>query len=767
VGYILRQEERDPGVQLKPITEVADPEPLFHESLVPFLEWISSYYLHPIGLVIQSVLPGGGDRPFRTASLTERGLSLLGELPARSRERELLEWIFTRPGKRLPWSPAEIRELEGKGLINVSVGGSGRRSGPRMQRFVRPSHKAALDQALAQRSKGRSTPNEAEFLAEVFRSGGLLLREVTRRYHNGSYLVRKWVEKGIVETYEAPVLHGPAGRVLFPSPEPPGLVEQQEKVLEAVREELYREGSLACLLHGVTGSGKTEVYFRTVREVVQAGRRALILVPEISLVAYMEGLFRSRMGDRVGVYHSALSRAERYEQWVRMARGEVDVVIGARSALFSPLPRLGLIVVDEEHDSSYKQEEAPRYQARDAAVVRGRLEGALVILGSGTPSVQSYHNAVTSRYRLLSMPERIEKRPLPSVEIIDMKDFSDPTGSQGMISPVLQEALEKNLKEGMQTLLFLNRRGYHRVLLCRRCGEVLRCPNCDLALIQHLSQGALACHYCGFRRQPGGGCSACGHPELRALGFGTERLEEELSRRLPGARVARMDRDSTRPKDSSSKLLKAFGEGRIDVLVGTQMITKGYDFPNVTLVGVIAADASLGFPDFRAAERTFQLLCQVAGRAGRGDHPGRVLVQTFNPGHYAVAAASTYDYSTFYQYEKELREQLGYPPFSYLARLRLKGNRAEAAAGAARRLARAMDEIIDGRHDLGAGLRVLGPVEAPIPRLRGKYRWQLLVKARGSRILHDFLREVRGASYKILKSSGVSMIIDVDPYQML
>lgn len=766
-GYVLREETGDQGRRLKPILEVADPEPLFHEGMVPFLEWVSAYYLHPIGLVIQSVLPGPGGRSFWTAALTESGRTVLEELPPRSTERKMLQWVSDNPGKRIPWGLAEARELERKGLLELEAGRGGRREGPKMQRFLRPTGKLGLEDALAQGGKARPARNEEEFLAEAFGAGGVLLRDITRRYPNGSYLVRKWVGRGVLETYDAPVLQGPAGRILFPSPHPPRLVGQQQAVLDEVRAEVSQGRFFPCLLYGVTGSGKTEVYFRAVQEAVRTGRQALILVPEISLVAYMEGLFRSRMGDVVGTYHSGMTGAERYEQWVRMARGEVDVVIGARSAVFAPLPCPGLIVVDEEHDYSYKQEEAPRYQARDSALVRGRMEGAVVILGSGTPSVQSYYNASNSRYRLLSMPERIEKRPLPAVEIVDMKDFSDPPGSHGMISPVLQEALEKNLRNGGQALLFLNRRGYHRMLLCRRCGEALRCPNCDLALIQHMSQGMLACHYCGFRRPPGGSCSACGHSELRALGFGTERLEDEIARRLSGARVARMDRDSTRPRGASFRLLKSFGEGGIDVLVGTQMITKGYDFPNVTLVGVIAADASLGFPDFRAAERTFQLLCQVAGRAGRGDHPGRVLVQTFNPGHYAVAAARTHDYATFFGHERELREQLGYPPFSYLARLRLRGNRLEATARAAQRLARAMEEIRGKYAEQASGLLVLGPVEAPIARLKGKYRWQLLVKSRGSRLLHEFLIRVREVSDRVLRSTGVSMVIDIDPYHML
>ncbi len=578
--------------------------------------------------------------------------------------------------------------------------------------------------------------------------------------------MQKWVRKGLLETYDAPVLKTPAGRILFPSSEPAALFPQQEAVLGAIRPRLDKGEFTACLIHGVTGSGKTEVYYRAAREAVARGRQALILVPEISLAVTMEGLFRSRMGDRVAVYHSGLSAAERYGQWLRIAGGEVDVVIGARSAVFTPLPDPGLIVVDEEHDFSYKQEEAPRYQARDAAVVRGKMSGAVVLLGSGTPSIQSFHNAVTGKYTMLTMPQRVEERPMPAVEVVDMKE-TEGQGLDVLISPALREALQGCVESGNQAMLFLNRRGFHRVCLCRRCGEAVRCPNCDLALIHHLKEDTLACHYCGFRTRPESRCRACGRGEIRALGFGTERLESELRRLLPSARVERMDRDSTRRKGEAFELLKRFGAGEIDILVGTQMITKGYDFPNVTLVGVVAADASLGFPDYRAAERTFHLLCQVAGRAGRGGQAGRVLVQTYNPAHYAVATARAYDYESFFREETALRSTLGYPPYSHLTRLLVQGLNLKAAEQAARRLGRGMEEILEEGEWKKAGIRILGPVEAPIARIKGRYRWQILLKSPRIDALHRFLDRVEALSERLTRDRNASVLVDVDPYQML
>ncbi len=769
-GYVLGQETLDPDQPLRPVLEIQDDSALFHSDMVPFLLWVADYYMHPIGLLIHAVLPGGGrSRSYFSARLTERGRSLAGKLPVSSTEHRMMAWIGAHPGRRSAFPLQDVRMLEQKGLVSIEYKRPGRgRKGPSVQRFVRASEGTDLKSLLERRSESLSARNEFPFLEEVYSSGGLRLREVRKKYSNGEYLVRKWVRKGLLMTCDVPVLKTPVGCEHLPSTEPAGLFSQQEIALKEIRALLKKGDFAPCLLHGVTGSGKTEVYFRAALETIALGRQALILVPEISLSIYMEGVFRSRLGDRVALYHSELSKAERYDQWIRIARGDVDVVIGARSAVFAPLPNPGLIVVDEEHDFSYKQEESPRYQARDAAVVRGKVEQAVVLLGSGTPSIQSYYNAVKGKYVMLSMPRRIESRPMPLIELVDMKEAEKGGGlAGGVLSPVMLEALESNLARGHQTLLFLNRRGFHRVCLCRRCGEAVRCPNCDLTLIHHLRDDTLACHYCGFRMRPEEHCRACGNGKIRALGFGTERLESELRRLLPEAEIDRMDRDSTRRKGEASKLLKRFGAGEIDILVGTQMITKGYDFPKVTLVGVIAADASLGFPDFRAAERTFQLLCQVAGRAGRGELPGRVVVQSYAPAHYAVSTARIHDFESFYRQETELRSQLGYPPFSHLARLIVEGTSDEAAGRVARRLGRGMEEIRQGLTDAGgSGIQILGPVEAPIARIKGRYRRQILVKCARVERLHRFLGRVEDLIARLTRRTAVKVVVDVDPYYM-
>ncbi len=767
-GYILEHAANAEDKDLKEINQVLDPEPLFHRSLVPFFHWMSEYYLYPLGRLIQSALPGGLNvHAYRAARLTAKGEEALKFLAGRSEERKLLTWVRDHPGKKALSPLDHLVAFEKKGWLILEHRMTKRRGGPLIKRFVKAGEGSSLKDLAESDAKSLKAKNEMAFLEAVFSSQGILSEELSSRFTNGAYLLRKWLKRGILETYQANVLRDPAGNVFLPSPPPKELYPQQREVLGVLEKQLARGTFSAFLLHGVTGSGKTEVYYQAVRYAMELGRQAILLVPEIALAIYMEGILRSRLGDRLAVYHSGLSEGERYDQWMKMARGEVPLVIGARSALFAPFPNLGLVIVDEEHDPAYKQEEGARYQARDAAVVRGKQANAVVLLGSGTPSIQSYYNASRERYALLRMPERIESRPLPEVQVIDMKDFSTEGKEEEILSPALRDALDAAMAAGKQTILFLNRRGFHRVHLCRSCGKPVRCPNCEVSLIYHLRENRLACHYCGFHCQPQTLCPVCGREGLRSYGFGTERLEADLKQIYPQLRAARMDRDSIRRKGHTFELLRKFSRREIDVLVGTQMVTKGYDFPDVTLVGVIGADFSLGFPDFRAAERTFQILSQVAGRAGRGEDTGHVIIQTFYPEHYAVTAARDHDYPTFFQKEIELREQLGYPPFSYLACLRLQGNQKQKTEDMARKMAEVMMEVIVSWPKRGKDLRVLGPVEAPLSKLKGKYRWQIFIKSKGPNLLHAFLKRVGENLKRILRGSGVSLTVDIDPYQML
>jgi primosomal protein N' (replication factor Y) len=767
-GYILESVPQKNPRHLKEIRTILDTEPLFHAKMVSFFEWMADYYLHPIGLVIQSALPGGLNlHSFKTAVLTEKGRQALEELPDPSEERRCLLWVKNHSGKRLPKPVHEFYSLQKKGWLTIEGRTKKRQTGPLMRKFVRPQKEASFGVAVAQNHRPRTARNETQFLQAVFASDATPLSELTAKFTNGSYLAKKWVTKNILEEFTEAVYRNPAGKVLFPSPPPVKLYDQQRQAIDFMKRCLEKKAFCACLLHGVTGSGKTEVYYRAAEHAIRMGRRVILIVPEIALSVYMESVFRPRLGDRMAVYHSGLSQGERYDEWMRMARGAVDLVIGARSALFAPLSKLGLIVVDEEHDSAYKQESNLRYQARDAAVVRAKFENALVVLGSGTPSIQSVQNCANGRYHLIEMPERVEKRPLPQVEIVDMKTVDGGQAGDEILSPPLSKAIGGNLKAGNQTILFLNRRGFHRLLLCRSCGQSIRCPNCEVALTFHLKENHLICHYCGYAAKAALKCGACGCEGLKSYGFGTEKLEHHLLERFPAARIARLDTDSTRQKGKAFQILKRFSDHQIDILVGTQMITKGYDFPDVTLVGVVDADLSLAFPDFRAGERTFQLLSQVSGRAGRGSQRGRVIIQSFNPEHYAVNTAMTHNFQLFLEKERELRCQLGYPPFSHLACLRLRGNSKRKTADAAKRISDGIRTTLQKWPKRGKEIKLLGPVEAPISKLKGKTRWHILLKSSSTSLLHHLLCEIDRFSKKELTSSGVHLIIDVDPYQMI
>ena len=641
--------------------------------------------------------------PFKSATLTEKGKGFLEGRLFDSEEIRILHWIGNHVGKKLPWPMKTIYPLQEKGWIRVES------------------------------------------------------------------RVRKGGKNGTLKRHAVSVSKKSSTRGTLPNSEPHSLNPYQLKALAQIEHRLDQGDFSAFLLYGVTGSGKTEVYFRAVEKVVQSGRQAILMAPEILLAGYLEEVFRVRLGDRIALYHSGLSKSERHYQWSRMATGKIDLVIGARSALFAPLPRLGLIIVDEEHDTAYVQTggAGPPYCARDVAVVRGRLEKAVVILGSGTPSIQSFQNAKDSRYELLSMPERVEQRPMPGMEIVDMRKVKDASGKEPMISPALQKALGENLDNGNQSILFLNRRGFHQIFLCRSCGRALRCPNCDVSLTFHLNLNRLVCHYCGFKSPPSTSCTHCGGHSLKPFGFGTEKMEVELNALFPDARISRMDTDSTRKKGAASNILKEFASEKTHILVGTQMITKGYDFPNVTLVGVVAADLSLGFPDFRAGERTFQLLSQVAGRAGRGDHKGRVMIQTFNPDHYVIQTAVNHDFNLFFEKEKKIRQQLRYPPFSNLACLKLQGSDPAKAGATVRELGLRLRELLKNWPTRGREIQLLGPVAAPMARLKGKFRWQLLIKCQSASLLKHFLQEAERVFNQIPGSNRVQFMVDVDPYDML
>jgi primosomal protein N' (replication factor Y) len=518
------------------------------------------------------------------------------------------------------------------------------------------------------------------------------------------------------------------------------------------------------LLHGVTGSGKTEVYLRAIADVMASGRSAIVLVPEISLTPQLAARFRARFGDRVAVLHSGLGDGERFDEWHRLQSGAARIALGARSAVFAPVRDLGIVVVDEEHDPSFKQEEGVRYSARDVALVRAKRAGVPCVLGSATPSLESYQAARTGRHRLLALPERATPRPLPAVDIVDLRTHL-PDGD-ALLSAPLAEAIADALAAGDQVILFLNRRGFSTFVVCARCGYVFGCPDCSVSLTYHRGPGQLRCHYCGHQRAVCDVCPSCHTTSVIKKGVGTEKVAAGLAARFPAARVGRLDRD-TASGLGLTHTLGAMARREIDILVGTQMVTKGHDFPGVTLVGVLCADIGLSLPDFRAAERTFQLLTQVAGRAGRGDRPGRVLIQTYRPDTAAITSVTTHDYEGFFRAEAAARQELGYPPVGHLIALRLDGTDAAAVVATAHRLRQHAAEL--GQRT-GTGVRVLGPTEAPLGRLKGRTRWHAWLRGTDRRDLRRFARalvEAVAMPDGSRRSAGVRVVVDVDPVSAL
>lgn len=573
--------------------------------------------------------------------------------------------------------------------------------------------------------------------------------------------IKALCDRGMAEIVEK-VNDAVAGTEDFISDQPPKLMAEQEEAVRRIGASAAAGTFDVFLLHGVTGSGKTEVYLRAVDEVLRMGGGAIYLVPEIALTAQLLSRVQSRFpGREIAVIHSGISRGARYDQWKRIRSGGINLAVGARSALFAPVRNLRLIIVDEEHDPSYKQDDRLRYNARDLALVRGKAAGSLVILGSATPGIQTFFRTKGGAYQHLRLPFRIDDRPLPVVEVVDMKTERDDRGRTPLLSHPLIAALGEALALRKQTLLFLNRRGFHTFLFCPDCGHVFTCPSCDLSLTHHAAMGVLKCHHCDFTSKPPTICPACRGSHVRSQGAGTERVEDEVRKFFPEARIVRMDSDTTSRKGETERILRNLDRREIDILVGTQMITKGHDFPEITLVGVLAADASMNIPDFRAAERTFQLLTQVSGRGGRGDHPGRVVIQTFNPNHYAIRRARQHDYAGFYEEELPLRRELGYPPFSRLIGLHFSSLKKEdgkkAVANIGKRARELAKTIAGGKAD------VIGPAESPLARLRGRYRWQMLLRGKESRPLHLLAEKLMEGAER----NGLEIRVDVDPVHFM
>jgi primosomal protein N' (replication factor Y) (superfamily II helicase) len=609
----------------------------------------------------------------------------------------------------------------------------------------------AAASALASLRRARAQHAVLEYLLA---RGRIPVEELKAAFPRGRAALGALARRGLVRLdTETPVAR--AG-LLPSSAAVPALTPAQAAALAEIEAAF---GTFApFLLHGVTGSGKTEVYLQAIARARAAGKGALVLVPEIALTPQLSGRFRARFGDEVALLHSGLSDAERHAEWRRLRKGDARICVGVRSAIFAPVQDLAVLVVDEEHEGSFKQEDGPAYQARDLAIVRGKLEDAVVILGSATPSLETIENARKGRYRRLELPARIDDRPLPAVELVDLRRLRKPGASlaPALVSPRLAEALEETVAAGQQAILFLNRRGYETLVVCEGCGEEARCTECTVSLTHHARRGILLCHYCGHQEPMTARCPSCGGTRF-GVGFGTEQVEQAVQAIVPGARVARLDRDAVSTADDTAAVLARFARRELDVLVGTQMVTKGHDFPGVTLVGVLLADTALSLPDFRSGERTFQLLTQVAGRAGRGDRAGRVLIQTYAPEHPAVRCAKDHDFLKFFEEESAARAELGYPPHGRLIALRIDGT-------VDREVEQTADDLARAAARLPAAVTVLGPAEAPLRRLMGRTRWRLWVKGGERQALRAAVRRLVEA---VEPRGDVRVSIDVDPIAAL
>ncbi|MBI5327688.1 MAG: primosomal protein N' [Deltaproteobacteria bacterium] len=810
---------------IKDIIDVLDDEPIFDEKRLKFFQWMASYYFASIGETLSLICPGGMNiKSKRYFYATEQGMKEepwgRGQGPEKA---NLADSIFDviRNNRGISLGSilnkfkgksiySAINGLKNAGLVREELKIRGK-TGEKTEAFVSlasensgfgisdlkiPHPHPEVARHILHPTK---SPLQAKIIAYLSEHGETALKVLRSKIGGIDSAVKKLEQKSMVFLTQRKVLRNPLEDAM-PQAVLHEPTDEQEKAISAICQGLRGKSFTPFLLYGVTGSGKTFVYLKAMEQAIALGKQAIFLAPEISLTLWPVRYLTAMFPGKVAVLHSGLSDGERYDEWRRIRDGKVDIVVGARSALFAPLKKPGIIIVDEEHEPSYKQEEGVRYNARDVSLMMGKMFNLTVVLGSATPSVETFYNAGKGKITPLYLTRRIEDRPMPEIEVVAMrKGRGQGAGNRGLksqkleevkknpssqlathrsqyLSERLQSLMQKNLGLSYQTILFLNRRGFSNFLICNDCGYTFRCLNCSVSLAMHRGAGLLKCHYCDMSMPIPDVCPKCQGRQVKPVGLGTEQVEEEVRKMMHGARVARMDRDTTRKKRSHQKILDAVLQGDVDVLVGTQMVAKGHHFPNITLVGIVSADTSLNIPDFRSSERTFQLIIQAAGRAGRGDIPGEVIVQTFNPDHFCLRMAAKQDYEGFFEEELMSRKGLLYPPFSRLAILRFDGNKeadVEIAAKKAKRIAENLIKAEAGgqwsgeREKTAHGLQladilVLGPAQAFLSKLKGKYRWQILLKGKDTKSLHEFIRGIlRGLEDK--KQGKVKLVIDVDP----
>jgi primosomal protein N' (replication factor Y) (superfamily II helicase) len=788
-GIVVELHDRPPQVKTKKVIEALDLVPVLDEQLLKLGKWIADYYLAPIGEVFRTMLPLSAEFKRAVAyRITDQGRMALHSAglsgsPARSKrtpEQQLIEFrVLDYLAER-----DNVREASLRGTTRVSkalLAGlvrkkwiarediSAAHDAVRLIKIavLRHADERAKEQSVVETGLAPSplaaptkpplklNDNQRTLIDTLAAAGGKIAVDALRALEIPRTTLGTLVRRGFIELIDEPQDRTVSKLKPRQSPFEFEFSAAQKEALSKIGEAVAAHKFSGLLLHGITGSGKTAVYLACMRQVLDQGRSSILLVPEIGLTPAVAADLHQIFGDEVAILHSGLSDAERAEQWHRIRRGEARVVAGTRSAVFAPVADLALIIVDEEQDSSYKQEETPRYHARDVAVMRAKMAGAVVALGSATPSLESYYNAKKNKYALLELPDRVEKRPLPEVEIVDMRQEFQETGQEQVISRKLAEEIRERLEKKEQVMVLLNRRGYSPVVLCRACGKTLQCKNCAVSMTHHKREHKMECHYCGHTERIPDKCALCNSEYVYFVGTGSEKLEELLHGMFPQARIGRLDRDTVRGREDFEHALNALNEGALDMLVGTQMIAKGHDIHGVTLVGVIGADSALGLPDFRAAERTFQLLTQVAGRAGRGQSPGKVILQTYFQDHYAVQFAARHDFAGFYEKELQFRAWMHYPPYSSIANVLIRSENLDEALTWSGELGRWFEKT---RHE---GIRVLGPAAAPITRLKRDYRYHFILKSPSREKMNTLLRAMlaEAAAKKIPRTQ---VIVDVD-----
>lgn len=774
-GYVVAlTSEAHKDIALKSIESISDIEPVVSKEILELTQWMAEYYHASWGEAIKAAIPAGLDEEAREHFYnTEKGMRALESETLQDKMVALLETLRMQPGLTLKQLQNKLKKqysahlpvrLKKDGYISSEVKIKSDDVSRRSEKFVRlaePQPPVEEIDKLLKRS-----PRQKQLYDLLRDEGERSVTSLRERFPKYAESLRQLRLKDLAEVSVQQVSRDAAlpAAVGGPLETPPKLTPDQEEIFKKLVSALDAGRFEVFLLHGITGSGKTEIYLRCIQRMLDFGKGSVMLVPEISLTPQTVGRFKARFGEGVAVLHSGLSQRERYGEWKRIREGSVSIVVGARSAIFAPFKNLGLIVVDEEHDASYKQESTPRYHARDTAIVRARMNGAAVILGSATPSLETRRNAETGKCQRLSLPRRIGDAFLPLVEIVDMREERREKKNFSILCISLINGIRRRLKRGEQAFIFLNRRGAASQVFCQGCGFVYHCPHCSVTLTLHRDNDSLRCHYCNYSTRLAGACVECGDELIQFKGFGTQKLQEEVQRMFPGARVARMDRDSMRSRNAFDEMYRDMTSGSVDILIGTQMITKGHDFPKVTLVGVVYSDLALNIPDFRSSERAFQLLTQVAGRAGRGETPGQVVVQTHNPEHYVYRFVQSHDYEGFYAEELQFRERLNYPPYSRMAALEIDAAQPRQAEALARSVKKEMARALSGTR----GAELLGPSPAALFKLKNRFRWHLILRATGSGPLQAVLKKYNATGHGKKKLfPGANLTLDVDPVNLL